>query len=399
MISGDVMRKGAGFLSVCLVAAVFSCGGGGGGSSSNNSGGSTGSNTQTRTSNPQGFTPTPPPDSTPIPSPVVVPPGGDIGQTAKRLPPGSTIFLSAGQYPAFTLSGLTDITLIADVAAVVNPAGQQGPVVVNGAALTPAIQISDSSGITLNGLTITGGLGSGISIANSPGTIVRNCIVDGNHIAATDGVLVSASVNVLIFNNLIFKNSGNGIHVIGGGNVQLINNTVSENQLIGLQIGDNGAPTDAFVRNNIVDSNKHGGIAAAFGSVLDADYNLYNANVHTYLGTAVKGANDLSGDPQFTFVGPSDVQGFYLTQISPAVDAGDPSTDTNIVELLTSCGGDGCLDELDLTTQVDNSLDVEPVDIGYHHSIVLPLPTPTRVPVTRPPRTATPTRTPTRAPT
>jgi len=385
MISSDAMRKGAGYAAVCAVMALLLHACGGGGSSHGQSGATT----------PTGGVPTPGPT-------FVVPQGGDIGKVINKAPPGSTVFVAAGQYAPISLGApVRAITLVADVSGEWTTSGLQGAVTINGGGASPAIQLSNTSDVVIQGFTAIGGLNAGIRVSNSPGTIVRNCIVDGggNH---TDGIRLEKSNGSLIFNNLVFDNNGAGISLLGAANVQMINNTIAQNAL-GISIGDNALPSgNIVVENSIFYGNTQAAISATGSTgAFSSDYNLYNGNAENLVGVTagahdVPAPHDPPADPQFRFPlqGGGQEKGFYLNATSPAVDAGDPNTDVSIpntdftiVDVLTSCGGGGgygapgCGEpEIDLTTQVDSTLDSEPVDMGYHYPIVFLQPTPTPVP-------------------
>jgi parallel beta-helix repeat protein len=314
--------------------------------------------------------PTPTPNGTP--QVVIVEPPASIADAAKKIPAGSTIIVAPGVYGPIEI-GQGDLpgslTLVADVTGQLT-ASAPAPVFINQRGQSPGIQITGQGGILIDGFTVRGAGAAGVLLTNSPGSIVRNCTVTG---VRGDGVRVESSGGTLVFDNLIYTNSGAGIRVTGSSGVSIINNTVYGNTSGGIVLGNSGSPSsDVVLRNNIVSTNTPTGIAVvASTSGYDGDYDLNNDG---YDGVS-EGPHDIAGsiaDANPLFVAPN-AGDFHLGQgvagsTSPAIDAGDPATDSDLIDALTQ-----------RSTQTDGTLDVVPVDLGYHYPGPNPpsIPTPT----------------------
>jgi parallel beta-helix repeat protein len=311
---------------------------------------------------------------TPVPVTVIVRNGANIAATARTLPAGSTIIAAPGVYPpiVFEPGDLRGgLTLLADVtgertdtvpaAVVINVRGQQA-----------GITVAGQTDVTVDGFTIRGAAGAGILVQDSSSVILRHCAITDTR---GDGVTMSNSSGGLIFNNLVFSNSGAGIRVRGVDGVQIINNTVYSNDASGIVVGDAGQSSDAvFVRNNLLNRNEPAGIVVhpSTGGY-DGDYNL---NTDGYGDAAPVGGHDIvEGVPDPLFIAPA-IEDFHLARglagsTSAAVNGGDPDTDPALEELLAA-----------RTTQTDGTLDVPPVDVGYHYP---PPAAPAARALTRPP--------------
>lgn len=146
----------------------------------------------------------------------------------------------------------------------------------------------------LRGFTITHGIGAqgaGINLFNSSPTIEKNIITENQ---GCDGVGISAqSSSSIIRNNTISNNSGfcsstggAGVEIVGPGTVQLLNNTITGNQLSTGGTPGNGAGvfTDSFatpvisgntIQNNTTTANGGGIFIAGAAQVTD---NLLSGN-------------------------------------------------------------------------------------------------------------------------
>ena len=326
-------------------------------------------------------TPTPIPVSTPVPQTIIVRPGSSISDAAKIAPAGSLIIVAPGLYTPVNL-GSGDlkgpITLVADVSGL-QTASSAAPVTINVRGSSPGIHLSGVSDVTVDGFTVRGATDAGVLIEQSAGITVQNCIVTDSR---GDGVRVEGSSSALVFDSLLFGNSGSGIQVIGSGDVRLINNTLYQNKGSGILVGDATLPSSAiFVRNNIVNLNTPTGLQTDPSTDgYDSDYNL---TTDAYGADTPTGEHDIVGDiANPLFIAPAR-EDFHLANgvsgsQSPAFDAGDPAIDADIANALDQ-----------RTTQTDGSVDLPPVDLGYHYPAVQPTPTPRP----KPTRTPTPTAT------
>jgi parallel beta-helix repeat protein len=163
----------------------------------------------------------------------------------------------------------------------------------------------------IEGNVIYDNTGYGLHLYHSGSNDVNNNIVrnnifygngfdDGERHDTLGGVIIASGENNLFYNNIVDKNTGIGVTVAytnGSRNNQLYNNTVFGNSGSGIEIFDSAPQT--VVRNNIVYGN--GGTIADWGAV----------------GTVL--SNNLTTDPKF--VNPS-AHDFLLQEGSPAIDAG-----------------------------------------------------------------------------
>jgi parallel beta-helix repeat protein len=357
-----------------LALALQACGGGGNGGSGQPTTPETGSTppitqaTSTATTA-AAATPTPPPAATPTtPLPGETPGqtpgqgGGSILDALKNAAPGSTVLVTPGTYPALVVQAgdlQGPVTLLADVAT------------------AAAISITGVTGLTIDGITVQGGTEEGILVLNSPNTVVRNCVTRNNR---GDGVFVQSSDGSVVFDNLAYQNTKAGIRVYSSNNISVFNNTVSGNSGAGIFIGTASAPsTGVVVENNIFNGNLGNGIEVDTGIIYTGDYNL---NTDGYAPEAPVGSHDIDADPAFLSPALGEFQ--LLPQLddctggSPAVNAGNPSTPTDLVAILEQrttredgrpdCVGAHCCTTLsaDPTPQ---PVDLQPgqVDLGYHY--------------------------------
>ncbi len=263
-----------------------------------------------------------------------------------------------------------------------------GPVLVDAAGRLFAFRVTNSSGIVLDSLTISGSGGinaAGVHIRfDSRDIVVRNCEIAANN---SDGIRIVSSSGVLLFNNLIRANQGRGIQV-GAGTVDtdIISNTVAQNNNDGIS-ASGGDSRDLFLRNNIVYQNQNRGIdvrESAAQNGYNADYNL----VFQRAGVSVAYGPEISPGPNDIFTEePLFANGYRLSQVplqrdtSPAVDAGDPTTDLQLGDSLRA-----------RTTKTNLDPDVGTLDMGYHYpGRFEPPPTRTLPAGTTPPNQVTPT--------
>jgi parallel beta-helix repeat protein len=318
--------------------------------------------------------------------------------------------VAPGSYPALAVQSSDlqgPVTLLADVTGATESVG--AVTIDAGGHSVAAVSISGVSGLTIDGITAQGGTEEGILVVDSPDTTIRNCIAGNNR---GDGVFVQSSDATLLFDNLSYGNTGAGIRIYSSNDVSVINNTIYGNRGAGIFIGTAADPSfGVVVENNIIDTNLGDGIEVRSGSDYMGDYNM---NTDGYAPGTAGGVHDVigsSGSPGF--VAPS-LEDFHLTPQaddctggSPAINAGDPATAEDLVAILTqrTTRSDGlvdCVGALCCTTltadPTPQPVELQPgqVDLGYHYAA--PLATPTPAP-RNPTRTRTPTRTPTITPT
>src|SRR5206468_1785262 len=84
-----------------------------------------------------------------------------------------------------------------------------------------------------------------------------NCIAFQN---PGDGIRIQDSADVVVFNNLIFRNDGDGLGIAGtitgSRDALVVNNTIALNAQRGIVVGSTRASSPgAFLRNNVVNNN------------------------------------------------------------------------------------------------------------------------------------------------
>lgn len=353
-------RISAAFVGFCVFALIVqACGGGGGGG-----GGSNGGPTPT----PSGPTATPPPNATPVPTAegfLVVRAGDSLAAVARTAAAGQFVVVAPGTYTAAVFDDLADdVFLYGDETGELTDSAPAPVTIVARGDDLGAVQIYGQVGLSLEGFTIRGGSFAGILVTDSVGISISNCTVTRSQ---ADAILFERSDSALLFNNLLAKNEGAGIALLGTPNTAIINNTIYNNSDTGIFLGtddENQPSTDAYLRNNILNLNSPVGILVDTfePSSLDGFDGDYNLNTDDYDGPD-PGSHDIQRDPFFIF--PNGLNFRLASPGSRAIDAGDDSIGADLVGALTN-----------LTTQLDNSPDAPPVDLGYHYP--LPIPTPTR---------------------
>ena len=258
------------------------------------------------------------------------------------------------------------LSLIAD------PTGQQtkdarGDVVIDATnkAIGAGIRVSNSDHTLIDGFKITGGQDAGIVVkSGSSNLTVQNCIVHDN---PGDGIRIQDSPNVLVFNNLVYANSGMGIGIVGSVSgspgARVYSNTVFGNSDRGITVGTSKtASTGVAIHNNIVQDNglrstpnlENIKVFTNPNSLpVDEDYNLVFPA--TYLPDNLAGTHDLSADAVFVARGQDD---FHLSKAnpkSPAIDGGGP---LNIA--------DQWITILRQRTTTGTNLDSGVLDLGFH---------------------------------
>jgi hypothetical protein len=192
---------------------------------------------------------------------------------------GDTILVSPGTYSGFSYQGKNVIVQSTDGPAVT---------VLDGGGFSTLVSFinGESQQAALRGFTITHGSafqeGGGIEIMNSS-PIIEGNIITANAACGGGGISANGS-SAIIRNNTISNNStsacsppsgGAGIKIVGPGNVQLLNNTITGNQLIG---GGNGGGIDIdvgaspLVSGNLIQNNSAlgfgGGVAVGSSGLL-----------------------------------------------------------------------------------------------------------------------------------
>jgi parallel beta-helix repeat protein len=235
----------------------------------------------------------------------------------------------------------------------------------------------------IDGFEIKGAHDAGIVIkSGSNGFIIQNCVV---HDGVGDGIRVQDSANVLVFNNLVFRNSGEGIGIVGNGsgsmNATVVNNTVFGSKNYGVVIGTtNAASPGAFIHNNILQNNallpqvdgniKVTSVSTARSEVgYDGDFNLVYAPTVYAMPAGIPHAHDINEDALFVNQAAVD---FHLRTSSPAIDAGGSLSNVKTI-MVTGVGGQRAsvhvLQILEGRTTTGAGVDINGRDLGYHYPL------------------------------
>ena len=302
-----------------------------------------------------------------------------INRAVHLVSPGSTVYVGPGHYVGRTqISGITPtaaapVLFIADTTGV-NTGDPPGDVVLDAAGDTVTVLITKAPYVTLDGFIMIGAMpqtmpakvsATGVQVRSaSTHVTIRNCVVRNS--GPADGIRVDSSNDVLIFNNLLVEND-RGIAISGASaNVQVINNTIANNQRTGIAVKQKGgvAPSGTTVNNNIFQAsanrlaiNIDQGPPSALGGYV-GDFNLVfepgaGDQSASYSPAGIRGADDINEDAQFVDADNGD---FHLEPNSPALNAGTDSIDPALLDALQQG-----------STTADGSADVSPVDLGYHY--------------------------------
>ena len=296
-----------------------------------------------------------------------------IGRAVSQARGGDTVLVGPGTYGGRILVSVvalegSPLRIIADPTGVATE-DSPGIVAIDADRLNAGFQFTGAANAILDGFSIFGARSAGVEVrSNSTNIVVRNCYIDGFGElldGSGNGISVDDSSDISLINNAVSFNDGSGIQVRRSTGTRIINNTVAENGIRGIRIGSGSvAAENTFIQNNIVN----------FSGSISIDLNVESAETATLSHNLVFPAEyrplstsqlarptDIDADP--LFVGFAD---FRLDGGSPARDAADPATDTEI------------RDDLSMrTTEQDEDPDDDELDIGYHYPILPPAPTPT----------------------
>jgi hypothetical protein len=236
----------------------------------------------------------------------------------------------------------------------------------------------------IDGFEIKGAHDAGIVIkSGSNGFIIQNCAV---HDGIGDGIRVQDSASVLVFNNLVYHNSGEGIGIVGNGsgsrNATVVNNTIFGNQNYGIVVGTTSAASPgAFVHNNILQNNAlfpqvSGNIkvtsapTARSETGYDGDFNLVFAPTVYDVPAGIPHADDINQDALFVDPGAAD---FHLRTSSPAIDAGGSLSNIVTITVTGLAAQRQSVHVLQIlegrTTTGAGAPDTNARDLGYHYPL------------------------------
>jgi parallel beta-helix repeat protein len=309
-----------------------------------------------------------------------------ISRAAQLALDNYTIYVGPGTYdePQGVTTNRTGpvpkgVAFIADPSGAITGDSSAGPVLVTGLGFNLSNAGCGSTSCSIiDGFEIKEVPDAGILVrGGSNGFIIQNCIVHGG---VGDGIRVQDSANVLVFNNLVYNNKGNGIGIVGNGSgspsAAIVNNTVFGSQGYGIVIGtSNVASPGAFVHNNILQNDAASAIKVTSQPTArseigyDADYNLAFAPAVYLEPGGIPHPNDVYQDARFVNQAAAD---FHLRAASPARDAGGPLS--NLTVMVTGLAGQ--LQDVPVTqilssrtTNEAGTPDTTATDLGYHYPL------------------------------
>lgn len=290
---------------------------------------------------------------------------------------GYQIFVGPGTYGG----GVTTVskgTAQQGLQIIAEPSGAQ-TVVIDATGTGVGFLFNNSPGSLIDGFTIINATDAGIVLkSSSDNFIIQNCRIHNN---TGDGIRIQDSASVLIFNNLVYANSGLGIGIVASGaantngspHANLINNTIYGNGNRGITVG-NAAPKPpspgAFIRNNIVQSNRGDASIKVFTDPLarseveySEDYDLVSPATFVPVNPDLSGTHDVRTNVAFANPTTGDfhvVSGNVLDVGAP--DLGNLTTFDNgvLVPLPTFLAR--------RTMTIGTGCDTGTLDIGFHYA-------------------------------
>jgi parallel beta-helix repeat protein len=258
-----------------------------------------------------------------------------------------------------------------------------GDVVVDATNFSSGFELNHNLATTIDGFVIYGA-SNGIYVkSQSDQVVISNNVVSNN---SGNGVYIQDSQGAWVFNNLVYNNDGTGIlvtgNVIGSPGARVVNNTVYRNRNRGIFFaGSTVGSRNGLVINNIVQGNTTAGSTNLVGIQVNAvSRDGYRSAGNLTADRSASGTptdvTDVSDDPLFVNPdGPDLMLGgagyldddFHLgqrgsgqTMTSPGVNLGSDLSRT--LRLNRS------------TTRTDGRRDGGMVDAGYHYGNFGPLP-------------------------
>lgn len=292
-----------------------------------------------------------------------------LSEAVDRLLPGDRVIVGPGHYSENVMDPRSG-TAAAPIVFLADTSGEHtfdapGAVIVEGGSGLAAFRLTRSAFVTIDGFDLRGGTEAAVQLRNrSDHSVIRNCRVGTSQ---GDGIRIQDSDDILVFNNLVYKNARRGIVVAGTSagsqRAHLANNTIVDNGDRGVYIGTSSvASRNANLQNNIVAFNQGKNVQIATGPPSSLDGFVARFNLvfpRTYVPDTVLHPTDVNLDPRFVNRQGSD---YHLAQrtagqseTSPAVDAADPETPQEFVPSLQG-----------LSTASTGAPDIGRLDIGYH---------------------------------
>jgi parallel beta-helix repeat protein len=252
-----------------------------------------------------------------------------------------------------------------------------GEVMIDASGFENGFKLSDRPWVVVNGFTVTNAEEEGIAIRNeSDSCVVTNCVVFSNR---RDGIRVRDSIDVIVFNNLVYDNARHGVEFEGEGTIVrptvgssggvIINNTLYANGADGIRIEEVLPSPNMLVLNNVVTENTGVGINLKEGSA-EGFVGQWNLNTDGYNTSEVSHARlDMSVAP--LFIAPAGADGhlggighadddFRLRQLAAGQSVESAAVDASPIRPKKLGMGRAA------STRIDGAPDKGAVDIGFH---------------------------------
>ncbi len=318
-----------------------------------------------------------------------------IGHALTQVGPGATVFVGAGTY-----AEALQITTLASAGAPLEIrgdrrgefTGDEGEVLIDAGAAALGIELAGAQHVILRGLSVRNalpgsGVGGGIRVALAANCSLLDCRVYEND----RGIAIVNSSAVLLEDNRVTGNFGEGLRISGGSGVNVLHNLVYGNQGDGVllasttadlrlelnslyrnggdQVREVSAGSTGQIANNVFSEGTGMGLALAAGSSLAQTHNLSWAQAGNDPLPRVE-ADPLFLDP----FGPDGILGgvgaedddFRVELTSPVLDQGLGNARDLVLALRGALGA--------LTSRADSlpdgtPADLAPVNLGFHYPI------------------------------
>lgn len=298
----------------------------------------------------------------------------------RRGSPGDVIIVGPGYYPEGNIDMITSGNAMFPIMFLGDPTGtctgdEPGPVLIDARGgcvdtrgCDTGFLVFGASHVVVAGFQITGARVAGVQVRPGPfgersagAVVANNEIFDVGEANTGRGVQVFDSRRTLVFNNLIYGHTTEGVTILGTPDARVINNTVVGG-LDGILVATNPPPGSglpspgAWVLNNIITGSGRFGIDVDRFSRCNyiGAFNLLYGTADRYSPTAPRDRSDITArDPGFVDPQRGD---FRLRSTSPALNRGSASAELFGLSRASA--------------RVDGEPDVGRVDIGFHHDNV-----------------------------
>jgi parallel beta-helix repeat protein len=252
-----------------------------------------------------------------------------------------------------------------------------GEVVIDAAGFENGFKLSARPWVVVNGFTVTNADEEGIAVRNvSDSCVITNCVVFSNR---RDGIRVRDSIDVIVFNNLVYDNARHGIEfeglgttirpLVGSSGGVIINNTLYANAGDGIRIEEAPPSPNMLILNNVITENTGVGMNLKEGST-EGFVGQWNLNTDGYNTSEVSHARLDTGVAPL-FIAPAGADGhlggtghadddFRLRQLATGQAVESAAVDASPIKPKKLGMARAA------STRIDGAADKGGVDIGFH---------------------------------